>query len=396
MFCPTCGADVPEQEYCQNCGSQLGLDNSSKADTNVDFSTLPVHPVVADAAESDAAQESGKTSGTSASDSRPGLYQWNDVPSDASQTIAGKAPVAAFALAAVGVVLGLLGFVSVFAAIPGLICCVASLVLNAGYSRQGRDNPRKTLTYVLGIVGLVVALIIAGRFLFAGNAENPSDAGAASSGVSAQASADGSQASDADRSSSASSALAGTSSSKSSAAASQIDARALDDKGNLAFFAICSLSGEQISDALESNGYKWVDSAQTWMSPTKALVEVQGEGGLLTRDDIARLSQGGADDAVAYVVMSAGYDSPAAALEGLSANATIKDKYTGSDNGIVFAIMTGPKKEEYLVAITKTDDAQQTALVFTKKAVEKGLFSQITGVASVKSIDEVWKALKSA
>ena len=164
----------------------------------------------------------------------------------------------------------------------------------------------------------------------------------------------------------------------------------------MTLYAICSLTGEQIVGALEGSGYKWIDSAHTWMSPTKALVEVQGEGGLLTRDDIARLSQGGAGDAVAYVVMTAGYDSPAAALEGLSVNATIKDNFTGSDDGIVFAVMTGPKKEEYLAAITKTDDAQQTVLVFTKKAVEKGLFSQITGVGSVKSIDEVWKALKSA
>ena len=397
MFCPTCGADVPEQKYCQNCGSQLELDDSPKADAGVDFSTLAAQPVVADAVESDAVHESGQATGASASDAQPGFYQWNDVPADRDRiSQAGKAPAIAFVLAAVGAVLGLLGFVFSFAAIPALICCIAGLVLNAGYSRQGRDNPRKNLTYVLGIAGLVVALIVAGRFLFAGNAEGPSEGGAASSGVSAQASADGSQASDAARSSSASSAFAGTSSGGSSAAGSQIDARAFDDKGNLTLYAICSLTGEQIVGALEGSGYKWIDSAHTWMSPTKALVEVQGEGGLLTRDDIARLSQGGAGDAVAYVVMTAGYDSPAAALEGLSVNATIKDKFTGSDDGIVFAVMTGPKKEEYLAAITKTDDAQQTVLVFTKKAVEKGLFSQITGVGSVKSIDEVWKALKSA
>ena len=57
--------------------------------------------------------------------------------------------------------------------------------------------------------------------------------------------------------------------------------------------------------------------------------------------------------------------------------------------------MGAPKKDEHLIAVTKTGDDQQTVLAFTETAVENGLFSKLAGVDSVNSIDEVWKALKA-
>ena len=56
---------------------------------------------------------------------------------------------------------------------------------------------------------------------------------------------------------------------------------------------------------------------------------------------------------------------------------------------LAFMVFTG-------TGVNSNPVTQKVNREVTKKAVEKGLFSQITGVGSVKSIDEVWKALKSA
>ena len=199
--------------------------------------------------------------------------------------------------------------------------------------------------------------------------------------------------------SSPSSASQATNDSPSSASASsksagrKIDSRAFDERGNVTLYAVCELDGRELQDSLENGGYQWSDGPRTWISPTGAMLEVQGENSLMSRDDIARLDSGAEGSSAAFVVTASGYDTPEAAIGGMSANVVVKKTHVNSSGDVAFASIRNSGKDDYLVVSTDMGGSQQTLLVFTEKAVEDGLFAEVTGISSVKSIEDLWKAL---
>lgn len=233
-----------------------------------------------------------------------------------------------------------------------------------------------------------------------GQADSQSSVSAASqasesgSGELARASMSGETANSASAASSASSSasqsVGGAASSRTS---EKVDARSFDAHGNPTLSLACELSGEKLLGELEAGGYKWSDGARTWMSSTGALIEIQGESGLLTCEDIARLAPGAKETAAVFVITASGYDTPEAALDGLSSNVTIRKSHVNSAGDVVFAVARNSGRKDFLIAVTKMDDAQQTLLVFTEDAVEDGLFAEVTDISSVKSIEGLWKAL---
>ena len=443
MLCPNCGEEVPELPFCENCGNALAtkgaqIETLQTEELQVEEREVPesatdeVVELTSEVIDIEIAPEDSSSDAAG----QPGVYQWNDVPEDdEAQQHAEKAPAAAFVLSIVGLVLGLLGF-SLVTIVPGIACCIISLLLNAKYNKEGKNNPHKTPTLVMGIVGIIAAVLMAVFFALVGLStmsaiddyeSNSSSASAQAEASKGSSSSAASEASTSDASSSASSSSAAQADTSSSSAASQdsdssssanaasksassspavskssaaasaesLDSRAFDAKGNPSLFAILGLDGEELQDSLEASGYMWIDSAHSWMSSTGALLEVQGQGGLLKQEEIARLDEGAEDSAVVFVSAAVGYDTPQEALEGLSKDVTIVDTFEGTDDDIVFALIREKRGEEHLAALSKTSDSQQTALVFTEKAIKEGLFTNITGVDAGTSIKEVWKALTS-
>ena len=228
----------------------------------------------------------------------------------------------------------------------------------------------------------------------AASQESGSQSSEASSAASEGSSDSAASASSSSASDSASASASGRSSvSASSKAAAKVDPRSFDAQSNVTLRAICELTGKKLQGELENGGYKWTEAPRTWLSSTGALVEVQGDGGLLTRDEIDRLDTGAEGSSVAFVVAVNGYETPEAALDGLSANTTVQKKHVNTEGDVAFASIRNSEKDDYLVAVTKTDNTQQTLLVFTEKAVKDGLFAEVTGISSVKSIEGLWKAL---
>ena len=43
---------------------------------------------------------------------------------------------------------------------PGLVCSVIGLALNSSYKRKGLFNPRKTATFAIGLIGLIMGILI--------------------------------------------------------------------------------------------------------------------------------------------------------------------------------------------------------------------------------------------
>ena len=303
------------------------------------------------------------------------------LPPSGSAYYVEKAPQAAFVLTIIGLALAILGF-SVITIIPGILCCIIGLALNAHYENEEMINPRKTPTLVIGVIGIIVSIVAAVFFvgfgmLSAQFIQEPDGGGDRGAIVESKSS----------------SSSAGESASAKTSSSLRIDPKAFDDKGNVTLYALFELTGEALQEELEARGYKWIENAHAWMASGGAAFEVQNNEGIMSRDDIDRLEEGAIFTSVAYAVTIVGYDTPAAALEGLSEAVVVEDTCADFEGGIVFALVYGSDKEEHLAAISDVGDKQQTILVFSQDAVEEGLFSEITGVSSGKSIDKIWKAL---
>lgn len=184
-----------------------------------------------------------------------------------------------------------------------------------------------------------------------------------------------------------------SSSASSSKSGVKADSRSFDAQGNVTLYPICELTGSKLQDELKAGGYQFSDASRTWMSSTGALLEVQDDGGLMSREEIARLDSGAGGASAVFIIVACGYDTPEAALGGLSSNVKVTKSHVNPDGDVAFAVARNSDKDDYLIAITKTDNAQQTLLVFTEKAVKSGLFAEVTDISSVKSIEGLWKAL---
>ena len=397
MYCPTCGADVPESKFCQNCGSPLDFGAAPEAPVasnqpvgQVPFANQPFD--ASRAAGTVQAPEMGQTP-YAGQPSQAGQVPYPNQGAYASQTSPSNiAPNTAFVLAIVGLVFGLLGF-SLLTIIPGIICCIIGLVLNSRYNRDGLYNPHKTPTTVMSVIGLVSAALSIVFFISVGAAsvwflneygDEITDADIE------EMIEDFDNGGDSVSGSSLNSALAST-----AAGAANYDSRTFDKRGNVTLYALSEMSGEEISDALQARGYVWEESAQAWMASSGAAFEVQDNGGMMSRDAIERIDAGAAGDSVAFAALVVGYDTPAAALDALSGDVKIKDTCADAEGSIVFAIIEGNDGDERLAAVSETGKKQHMIFLFTEDAIEDGLFSQITGVNHGKSIEGVWKALNA-
>lgn len=279
------------------------------------------------------------------------------------------------------------------------ICDANELASTGRQSRVRMLIASVALAMVSALLIMTVSGCAAGNSASSGSEASSSatasqESGSQSSEASSAASEGSSDSAASASSSSASDSASGRSSvSASSKAAAKVDPRSFDAQSNVTLRAICELTGKKLQGELENGGYKWTEAPRTWLSSTGALVEVQGDGGLLTRDEIDRLDTGAEGSSVAFVVAVNGYETPEAALDGLSANTTVQKKHVNTEGDVAFASIRNSEKDDYLVAVTKTDNTQQTLLVFTEKAVKDGLFAEVTGISSVKSIEGLWKAL---
>lgn len=202
MICPWCGAEVPETKFCSNCGAPLAgvqggavdgyppQDDVLQPDSPVaggptwqpssdGFAQPSTDPgVAATQPQREQAQVAGGYTAPDAQAAASGGAEYSSAPHSAAspygQTTsysaptgqpftanygtqsANVAPKGAFVLVIVGLVMSLLGFL----ALPGLVCSIVGLVLNARYNRQGMNNAHKTSTVVVGIIGLIVGLLV--------------------------------------------------------------------------------------------------------------------------------------------------------------------------------------------------------------------------------------------
>ena len=500
MICPSCGAEVPQTKFCENCGNPLtiALDQAASqgqpafpdqpAEATAAFPTEPVNPEVA--AAGFAAQPvfpgnqqtvplpDGQQTvplsdgqqpvfpgnqqtvplqgdGQAVSDGMtyvaevPGDAAWQAQPPQAYQadttwqmppqpdtgaapgaaapqpmytkanTVnmppANRAPSAAFVLVIVGLVLSVL-FVTF---LPGLVCSIIGLALNAGYNKKGLDNPRKTSTMVIGIIGVVIGALCAiviivtgvltaqvlnelesqGIDITADSVEVTTTSSGAinvtvnnsKSSASTSASAASSSAASSTSSSASDSTESSAASSTASPAVDYSASRYHDAEYNPTLFSIVELTGAEMQDLLDSYNFQWDDDYTGWVAADGSLYGATDIEGALGKSALAAFPKGAAGQPVVLVLTVEGYDTPTEAFNGLTKDIVTEDMC--GDDDVFFGIVYGSPMVRYLVAVTETDDGEQTFLLFTEESISSGLFEDIIGVNAGSTMDAVWQTI---
>ena len=444
MFCPNCGADVPSTKFCENCGSPLSdVQNTTPIEQPTeplsDYSYAGVQPTdeMPQVAEPSASSYVAEVPGDSAWQAQPQqAYQTGQTTQMPPQPDAGSympsangpqppyrqsvpynppatggiAPNAAFILVIVGLVLSLL-FVTF---IPGLVCSIIGLVLNAGYNKRDMYNPRKTATLVIGIIGIVIAVLCIVFTVFVGvlTTQVIDDAerqGIDLSSSNVQVTTDSnnkpkvtvtdsdSSASASDESSAKSSGASdASSSSAASGSASKVfggtydDSKYHDSAWNPTLYAITELSGAELTDLLEEYNYAWDEDISAWVFDDESMFMVTGVSGELSKSQIEKLPKGSAGELVAIGLYFPNYKTPASAFENLAKDVFVEDSF---DLGTFhLAIVQNSASDRYLTLLIDDFDGQMM-LVFTENSISKGLFEELIGIDGGSSIDDVWELI---
>ena len=301
------------------------------------------------------------------------------------------APNAAFVLVIVGLILSILG--ATF--LPGLVCSIVGLVLNAGYNKQGLNNPRGTSTKVVGIIGIVVSALVIHSFVFLGifaailyNEAEEQGIDITTSGTSVSVNSSGVSVSTTSSSSAAASSGATTSSSK------YEDAKYHDSDYNPTVYALVELTGKEVSDLLDSYGFSWDGDEDAWVAGDGTIFGETDGSKLLDKAEIEKLPKGAAGEPVIMCLIVEGYDTPKAAYQALKGELVAEQYYEGDDT--IAAVVYGPSMVRYLLLVGEGgsgDAGEQMVCLATEASITSGALSTLVGQDVGSTLDEVWQSL---
>ena len=444
MICPSCGAEVAETKFCENCGNPLPSSQAQVAEP-----AQEAYPFGQPAMPSGAACASpvgtpygepansayGAPVGTAYGAEAPGDAAWQSQPQQvyqASQTVemppqpdaggyapsagspqppygqsapyqaassGNKAPAAAFVLVIVGLVLSIM-FVT---AVPGIVCSIIGLVLNAGYNSRGLDNPHRTSTMVLGIIGIIIAVLcilftIVALLLAVSVADEMDRQGVAyysGEGISITTDSNGVvNVTVTDSSDSGAASSSATPASPESTGIDYYDSKFHDSQYNPTLYPIVELTGAQMCDLLEQYHFAWDDDSMGFEAADGAMFAVRGVSGDLTDEQIRGLPQGAAGEAIAIGMAVEGYLTPSHALSELTADVSVEKKLSVDD--VTFAVVYGSPLVRYLVVVSDLGAHEQGFMLFTEQAIADGLFAEIIGFDAGSTIDDVWQLIEAS
>ena len=381
MFCNSCGAELkPSLKFCENCGAPAQTASTQEMPAQ----SAPI-----------ASQPDGPE--PPASMQQP-TYQ----PSMPQMPPQNMAPGTAFALAIVGLVLSCL-FVTF---LPGLVCSIIALALNAGYNKKGLANRHKTSTTVLGVIGIVIAVLSAVLALFVGvitaqvvqEAQNQGiDIARDSVSVTTDSSGHvNTTVGDSSKSAASSATASAASSASASSTASSrefTDSKFHDSNWNPTLYSALELSGADMRNLLESYNFHWYGGASAYIANDGSAFFVTGASGNLDESQLDALPVGAAGQPVFTIMLIEGYNKPADAFSAVSKDVVVEDAKDAGD--VYFALVHSSVGVEYLVAVSEADEGEQSVMVFTDESVSSGLFASATGSNVGSSIKEAWEIVKS-
>jgi len=438
MICPTCGAEVAATKFCENCGCSLPAAFEQDMQPVLQEAQPVAQPEPPITQSMPSAEQQAVSAGMPSAAQLPSAVGGGYVPNSGAPQppsaasggyaprsgapqppyqqyqaapVGNSAPNAAFVLVIVGLVLSAM-FVTF---LPGLICSIIGLVLNAGYNKRGLDNPRKTATLVIGIiaavlcivftvfVGVITAQVVSeadrqGVNIANGSVEISTDSSGhiniTGGSSSASSAASGSSAAASSASASAASSAASASS---ASAASTIpvtafeEAKYHDGNWNPTLYSILELNGADFSRLLDHYNFSWDDDYGGWAASDGSLFIVNDASSGLSQSQIKALPTGAAGQPVLMGLWVEGYATPADAFAGLTSDVVVEERY--ASNGLIAALVHGTPMARYLVFVQNAGDNEQMVLIWTEEAISSGFFDSFIGESIGSTVDEVWRAI---
>ena len=223
------------------------------------------------------------------------------------------------------------------------------------------------------------------------SAASSSATSSSASSTSASASAASSSVTSSAAASSTSTASSSTSASASSAsAAAQASSDLVDEHGNVTLYALISLTGPELTDLLQTQGYAWNDSKTAWLREVDgATYFALREAGMYSLGDYsAATEKGGTAKAVSCNIVG-GFKDAQSAFAG-NAHCVIEDSFF-DEEGAGVAVIYGPTMEEYFVVAQQYTESTFELDVYSKQAVASGMLDQIYEGTIGGTFLDAWK-----
>lgn len=172
--------------------------------------------------------------------------------------------------------------------------------------------------------------------------------------------------------------------------ASSTPAEAIDDHQNISLYAIIEMTGPELADLLEKQGYVWNTAESLWARTVDGarFVALKETGTFDQAALEAATTKGGAAVAISSNVV-AGFKDAKAALSG-NAKCVIEDSYF-DENGAGVAIIYGPSMVEYFVIAQPYTESTTEIDIYSKEAIGSGMLDQVYGKQIGGSFKDAWK-----
>ncbi len=157
--------------------------------------------------------------------------------------------------------------------------------------------------------------------------------------------------------------------------------------------AYMDLTGQQLADLVQANGYIYYESedADVYAKEDGTVVfNAVLTDGSANEASFTALGRGGIGQPVVYVTVLEGFDSVEEVLSGI-ANCSVTMQKTVGDGKELVALVHGPSLREYLVNIYDVEDGDYEIDLYNPEAIEVGFFDVVNDGTYGSTTGEVYK-----
>lgn len=167
-----------------------------------------------------------------------------------------------------------------------------------------------------------------------------------------------------------------------------------DRRGDISVYALCELTGADLSVLLEQQDYVWSSQDQMWLknNGSAALVACAPSTSYLNREQIEELGRAVDEAGVSYRIVTSRYSNPRRAYDGLVSRVMTSEDVEYTDLGVVGVVQGVDPETRALVVVTEGDEVMVVS-VYGSEALAAGLLDEMAGRELGSTIEDAFESL---